>query len=306
MNRSRPQKKRGKIAPLGGVAALLLCAVFIVALRSRQATEASPPQGAIPLARIAVPGPAAEPLAASILPEPSARPAALTPAPARGAKEPPADLIAACGEENEERRSERIQSALRTWAATDVEAAGAWARRQTYLARAVALAAVVNGAAAGDAEAAERFVAKLTEAESDQAAEYGAFLIFALGETGDHARAAAWAGRGEELRIDWFQIAYGRWARQDPAAAWRAAGLLENPDHRQAAAYATLGMWARERPRELAETAARFPAGPEKNFALVAAVRAWAEREPQTAAEWMLAHREAFDGVPKIETILED
>lgn len=227
-------------------------------------------------------------------------------APSTATPEIPSALVAACGEWDPERRGYFIEAALRAWAARDVAAAGAWAQTQSFIARAVALAAVVNGAAEGDPAAAERYVAALVQAEPANAVEYGGFLLAALGDAGEHARAAEWASRSAAPQPEWLSAAYGRWARDDAPAAWLAANALRDDYARHLAARAALNAWAKAQPNQLLHYAAQMADGPDKTFALTTALRAWSAREPEQAAAWILEHREAFAGVPRPELILED
>lgn len=289
------------------IALLLVCGVLLalaaLALRHRQRTE-----GASDLA--ASEGPAAERLREST-------PVAQAPVPADPdhhdgvSTSPdharlPSALVAACREPDPERRTAAITAALRNWAAQDVDAAGAWARTQSYVLLDLALAAVVNGAAAGNPDSAERFVNRLSEAEPERATDYGSFLVFALGEIGEHARAAAWTARVSEPPSDWLILAYGRWADKDPRMAWHSLSAIEEAQSRRTAMYAVLRGWARAQPRDLADTAKDFPTGPERNFALVTALRSWAEKDPGQASAWMFKHRDAVAGIPHVDTILED
>ncbi len=218
---------------------------------------------------------------------------------------PPA-LAAALAKTDPEERLRDIEAALRAWAAEDLEAADAWVRAQAVIPRANAMAAVINGAASGNADNAVNYVKRLSAEDQENAAEYGNFLIIGLSEAGEYQRAAAWSASTDEANIDWLTQAYDRWALAKPEAALLHAVALTDPTKRRAASDAAIGAWAKTEPKALAECAVNFPPGQEKNLAIVTGLRAWAATEPEKVSEWMIAHRDAIASVPNLATINED
>jgi hypothetical protein len=205
------------------------------------------------------------------------------------------------------RRIEGVAIALRQWAAHDAEAAGSWALLHCPIPRSIAMAAVINGAAAQSSDIAERVVRQFSERDPERAGEYGTYLISAFGEAGEHQRAAAWALSGaDDPALDWTTAAYHRWAAHEPEVALLSAAAVTEPLRRRAAVEAAIGAWARSRPQALAECAVSFPPGPEKNLALVSALRAWAEAEPGETANWIQTHRDMLAGLDRLETVLEE
>lgn len=218
----------------------------------------------------------------------------------------PAGVLLALQQPDSELRGPALEAALREWAKSDLERAWAWARAQTYLARPLALAAIVSGAVESDTDRAVTFVEKVSRTDPENADDYGRDLIAALGRIGEDSRAANWACGGEAPNIDWITGAFDHWAAGQPEPALLAASAIEDPTRRRAAVDAAIQGWARSDARSLAECAMKFPAGPERNLAVVTALRSWASAEPNQAADWMQSHAGAIASIPNLPTIAED
>lgn len=221
------------------------------------------------------------------------------------AHDPKGALGAALEESDEERRSELLQAVLRGWAGMDVEAAGDWARSQDFMDHGLAMAAVFNGAVRQPSDAIH-YASMLCAEDPRRARDYGVYLIFSLGQAGHHEKAAAYAAKGDPAHAgEWLNAAYNHWGRQAPELALASAVKI-NAATRRTAFYAVISGWAQTNPRALAVNAVNFPAGGEKDYSLIVALRSWIGRDPGAAADWIEAHRSVVEGIPGLETILED
>jgi hypothetical protein len=221
----------------------------------------------------------------------------------------PPDLALALAQPASEAREHAVEMAIEAWATVDPDAAATWVRHQAEIPRPGAMAALLRGTAWADADKAVLLAAELRRVDPENAAEYGNFLVHALGEAGRYELAAKWAAASAETNgemIDWLTAAYARWAAVRPEAALLDAVALADPARRRAGAEAAIGSWARVQPQALADCAVNFPPGPEKNLAIVTALRTWAASEPEKVSEWMLAHRDAIASIPDLATINED
>ncbi|MBC8132433.1 MAG: hypothetical protein H7X95_05575 [Deltaproteobacteria bacterium] len=150
-----------------------------------------------------------------------------------------------------------------------------------------AMASVFHGAAR-DPENALRLNAQLSEQEPERAQDYGSYLVAAFTRAGEFSQAAAFAAESApEVRVDWLNAAYSRWAGDQPQAALEHLGKLSNREIRQMAFDAAVSHWAQNKPREVAEYALTLSDGREREFALNAALRAWSSADAVEAATWM-------------------
>lgn len=224
---------------------------------------------------------------------------------ALAARDPQGALISALNETDEELRTELFQAVLRGWAGVDVEAAGDWARSQDFVDHGLAMAAVFNGAARQPSEAV-RYARMISREDPQRTRDYGVYLIFALGQTGHHEKAVAYAVEGTPaLAVEWVNAAYNRWGQRNPKHAL-ASAVKTDAALRHIAFCAVISGWAQANPQALASHAMHFPAGAEKDYSLIVALRSWIGRDPGAAADWIEAHRGAVASIPGFETILED
>lgn len=205
-------------------------------------------------------------------------------------------------ESDSDRRAELVQAALRGWASIDCDAAANWALHQNYAELGQAMSAVFNGANRSP-ERTVQLAERLGREDPAHAADYGSYLIFALGAVGEYSRAAAYAGESSgEVGTQLLTSAYTTWARREPGPAVQAALQLQDGAKQRAAFQAALGGWAQGDPEQLTKAAVNFPEGEDRRLGLTAGLRSWIEKNPDAAAEWISQHK----FMPEMEAALEE
>jgi hypothetical protein len=196
-------------------------------------------------------------------------------------------LSLAQSEEDSVLRMELFEAALRGWGGANAEAALAWAADQTLLDSTRAMAAVFHGLA-HDPDAALLFTKKCSERDPDRAQEYGSYLVAALARLGEFERAATFAANGApELRSDWLNAAYARWADSEPRAAIDHIAQIKDPGAHRTAFDVAIQHWAASDPRAATEYAFTLDAGSDRTFAMSTALRQWVSFDAVSAATWM-------------------
>jgi len=179
------------------------------------------------------------------------------------------------------------EAALRGWGGADPESALEWAASQTLLDSGQAMAAVFHGVAR-DPEAALQFTARCSERDPERMHDYGAYLVAALSRVGEFELAAAFAAKGPpDMRLDWLNAAYSRWADSEPRAALKQISQLTDTQVRRTAFDAAISHWSEKEPRAAAEYSLTFHEPYDRAFALSVALRHWAAADPTEAATWM-------------------
>ena len=188
---------------------------------------------------------------------------------------------------NADLQTELLQATARGWGGADATAAAAWAMSQASIDQGLALASVFHGAVQ-DPENGKRLASELSERDPDHAADYGSYLVAALDRVGDFSQAARFAAAGDpEVRIDWLNAAYSRWAATDPDAALKEIETISDPEVRRAAFDAASSHAAEKNPKQFAEYAMTLPEGRDRDFALTAALREWSAQDAAAAADWI-------------------
>ena len=203
------------------------------------------------------------------------------------ATDPSRAIELATSEPDSELSTRLLQAALRGWSGKDSDAAAEWALSQTQMDQGLAMASVFDGAAR-DPEHALQFARELSERNPEHSADYGSYLVAALARNGEFGKAADFAAGGTaDVRVDWLNAAFARWAEQKPRDALEHAEQFSDPEIQQTAFRAAVSHWAQNSPREVAEYALSHSAGADRDFALNAALRAWAADDPVGAAGWI-------------------
>lgn len=188
-------------------------------------------------------------------------------------------------------RRELVEIAVSGWASIDFEAAVKWAREQSVLPEDHAHAAIINGAS-NRPDLIVAFSRQLSGEQPERRKEIGGYLIRALGRSGRHETAAAFAleGTGDQFS-DWIVAAYTTWGYKDPETAVLHAIGLNEPRKRLHAFRAAASGWAQSDPRGLMESARTFPEGPEKSFAMTVGLRHWVEQDAAAVARWVASNQ---------------
>jgi len=219
--------------------------------------------------------------------------------------EPARALALALGEHNLRRRASWLHDVLQGWARTDPVGAAAEIGRLPPDEREAAESAVLEGAAADPAAAAD-LALRLIEADPAGARSHANHLLTAFDETGDYAAASAFAQNlPAELRPEMLGTAYQYWGRSDPEAAYAAAARLGPEGDRQGALDGALSGWSQADAAGLAHYALTLPAGADRTQALSLALGQWVQDSPGAASSWLnnLAARPEFDaGVAAVAT----
>ena len=200
-------------------------------------------------------------------------------------------------------RTDRMLEELRRWASHDMRAAGEWLiDHLNDIPADPAFAALFHGAVNDPANAVV-FADELAERLPDLRSHLGSCLIAALGNVGEHERAARFALEREAGNDPiWSVAAFHRWGEQAPREASVFTFSLPASARRTTAFHAMSSGWARNDPAGLAHAATTFPQKEEREFALITALRQWAARAPDDAADFMLRN----GPLPRAALILED
>ncbi len=200
-------------------------------------------------------------------------------------------------------RTDRMLEELRGWASHDMRAASDWLVDHLHdIPADPAFAALFHGAVNNPANAVV-FADELAERLPDLRSHLGSCLVAALGNVGEHERAARFALE-REVEHDplWSVAAFHRWGEQDPRDAAVFVFSLPASARRTTAFHAMTSGWARTDPAGLAHAATTFPQKEEREFALITALRQWAARAPDDAADFMLRN----GPLPRAALVLED
>jgi hypothetical protein len=203
------------------------------------------------------------------------------------ATDPSQALLLAWGETDEALRLKLLQAAVQGWASLDADAAVAWLHNQESLDVGLGMAAVFRGAA-GKPEAAAELFQRLSGQYPERAANYGSYAISALAGISEFTRAADIAANGPaDVRADWLNLAFARWADSRPQDALARVAELPSPDSQRVAFDAIISRWADNDPKAVADFAVTLPPGDLRTFAASAALSIWSERDIVAAATWL-------------------
>ncbi|HEU6447073.1 MAG TPA: hypothetical protein VFV23_01385 [Verrucomicrobiae bacterium] len=90
-----------------------------------------------------------------------------------------------------------------------------------------------------------------------------------------------------DLRDNWLELIFTRWAQENPRDAMSALASVSNSTARTLAFQTAADAWAANRPAKLAEFAASLPDGDDKTYALEKVVDDWSMQDPEAFATWL-------------------
>lgn len=90
-----------------------------------------------------------------------------------------------------------------------------------------------------------------------------------------------------DLRADWLQIIFNRWAQSQPSDAMQALNEIGDPDERAGAFHAAVAGWNSSNPAGLANYAINQSASDDRDYALTSALENWSLQDPAALATWL-------------------
>jgi hypothetical protein len=204
--------------------------------------------------------------------------------------DPNGAMALALGENDAGLRDGLRNAVLRGWASESPEAAADWVMALPEGEHHPAMEAVFAGAARHPEEAMD-LGRRLCAQDPTLAGDYGQLLITALTEAGAYETAARFAAMDTSENLPaWLNVAFFKWATQQPEPALRAFEEMADSEGRDAAFQGLMAGWAEANPAALATYVMHLAPGEVRAQALGQTLTQWVSRDPVAASEWLVVH----------------
>lgn len=206
-------------------------------------------------------------------------------------------MALALGEGDSVLRQEFRDAVLRGWASVDPDEAAAWAMALPDGEHHLALEPVFAGAARQPARAVA-LGGRLAARDPTLAGDFGQLLITALADAGELGAAARFAAEADSENLPALtNLAFAKWAAQQPEQALQAFDAIAAPEERQAAWQGLMSGWSEVNPAALADYLVRLPSGAARTEALAQVLPRWVGADPLAASHWWVEHFPAAPGL---------